>query len=166
MPVPNISPKTGNQSPPNSVISSSDSLLFYQFDIPLENLTVIQNEDDLKILRKFTDYSYLFDKSERSSRMQPVLIGIDTETPPFTGKRITSVLQMAIRNSSGTEKVFIVDLLSLSKPVHTSCHDSTSSDQNNDSVCSPHEAVAVKANDETVNNPLMRELDSILTALF
>lgn len=165
MPVPNSSPKTGNQSPPNSVISSSDSLLFYQFDIPLENLIVIQNEDDLKILKKFTDYAYLFDKSEGSSRTQPVLVGIDTETPPFTGKRITSVLQMAIRNSSGTEKVFIVDLLSLSKPAHASCQGCTS-DQNNDFVCSPYEAVAAKANDETVNNHLMRELDSILTTLF
>jgi hypothetical protein len=78
--------------------ASKDHLLQFQYDISRSSL-------------HFIDENFL--ELESFLENEIILIGIDTETQPNTSTKITSLLQMALRNNKYDEKVFIIDLLSL-----------------------------------------------------
>eukprot|EP01031_Cornospumella_fuschlensis_P039439 gene39439-48018_t len=86
-----------------------DRMLPFTFDLPLSSLFFVDDDVSLRRLRNaFADC---------------VILGIDTETRPMFVKRNrnnqffrpnpTSLIQMALRSSSGVESVHIVDMLTL-----------------------------------------------------
>lgn len=88
-------------------IDATDKMLPFAFDLPSASLLFIDSEKQIINLGQFTK--------------DAVLIGIDTETKPtFVPKHLivgklnpTALMQMAIRTASGSEKVFLVDLLKI-----------------------------------------------------
>ena len=84
-------------------VDELDRMLPFSFDLPRDRLIYIDNSADLDMLAaEFADC---------------VMMGIDTERKPSfqKGKPInpTSIIQLATRSSTGSENVFIVDLLAM-----------------------------------------------------
>lgn len=80
--------------------SGKDDFLSFCFDLHKSSLIII--DDDLS---RLSEYLALPIK----------LVGIDTETPPYAAKKITTLIQLAIRTEQDVECVFLIDLLKLSK---------------------------------------------------
>ncbi len=92
---------------PTFEICNDDQCLPFVFDLPHDRLVLVDYEDMLK----HVDISL----------SNAIMVGFDTETEPFVfcssdnGRNFhnTALIQMAVRQKSGEEYVYILDLVKL-----------------------------------------------------